>query len=143
MNYLNNFTLCFSLTFTTAFFYSLQLEAQIVHKATDSIPFNETGKSIQLSKLASDKHSSSFLIYVKDSVRAHFHEKHTEALLVLEGSAEMRLGKKLFEIQKGDFINIPKGTVHSVKVNSLIPLKVLSVQAPEFFGKDRQYPEED
>ena len=31
---------------------------------------------------------------------------------------------------------IKKGTPHAVKVTSIEPLKVLSVQAPEFFGKD-------
>ena len=39
--------------------------------------------------------------------------------------------------EKGDIIFIPMNTVHSLKVTSSIPVKVLSVQSPRFDGKDR------
>ena len=41
------------------------------------------------------------------------------------------------EIVAGDYIRVAKGTPHAVKVLSSTPLKIISVQAPEFFGKDR------
>ena len=43
---------------------------------------------------------------------------------------------------KGDFVFIPKNTPHSVNVISKVPLKVISVQAPFFDGKDRVLLEE-
>lgn len=49
----------------------------------------------------------------------------------------MLLGDKTFKVKKGDMIFIPINTVHSLKVTTSIPLKVLSVQSPRFDGKDR------
>ena len=54
----------------------------------------------------------------------------------------MFLDEKEFVVRKGDFVFIPKNTPHSVKVISNVPLKVLSVQAPFFDGKDRVLLEE-
>ena len=88
-------------------------------------------------KLASDKHTSCYVIWVKNNVKAHKHEVHTENIYILEGTGEMTLGDESFNIKQGDFVTIPPNTIHSLTVTSDIPVKVLSVQAPEFFGKDR------
>ena len=45
--------------------------------------------------------------------------------------------EKVFEIKKGDVVFIPKNTAHAVKSTGKQPLKVLSVQSPNFDGKDR------
>lgn len=84
---------------------------------------------------------SSFLIYIKKEVKTHKHLSHSEHVYVLEGSGEMMLGEKTFTITKGDLIFIPKNTFHAVKTISEIPLKVISIQAPFFDGKDRVFPE--
>lgn len=96
-------------------------------------------KNISVEKLHSDANSSTFIISVRDSVSAHYHKSHTENLFVLKGEARMRIGEKKFSIKKGDYFTIPEGTVHSVWVTSDIPLKVVSVQAPEFKGEDRYF----
>ena len=95
--------------------------------------------NVYLHKIDTDKNKSSFIIWVKKQVKAHKHEFHTETLLVLDGTAEMKVGDNSYTIKKGDYINIPENTVHSVIVTSKAPLKVLSVQAPEFLGKDRVF----
>jgi mannose-6-phosphate isomerase-like protein (cupin superfamily) len=59
--------------------------------------------------------------------------------VVLEGSGQMTLGTKGFGIKKGDVIFIPKNTVHSVISMGDQPLKVISIQAPKFDGKDRVF----
>ena len=110
-----------------------------LHLPIDQISFDEEKKNIKVQKLSSDQNSSSFAIQIEDSVAAHYHQSHTESVIILEGSAEMRLGEKIIMIKKGDYIVIPEGTVHSVKVLSDTPLKVISVQAPEFKGEDRHY----
>jgi mannose-6-phosphate isomerase-like protein (cupin superfamily) len=51
----------------------------------------------------------------------------------------MMLEEKKFEIKHGDVIFIPKNTFHSVKTTSKEPLKVISIQAPYFDGKDRVF----
>ena len=49
----------------------------------------------------------------------------------------MTLGSITKEIKAGDIIFIPANTFHEVKVTSEKPLKVISIQAPEFDGTDR------
>lgn len=85
----------------------------------------------------SDSSVTTFIIWVKTSVPLHKHAWHTEQVTVLEGAAEMMIGDKTISIAKGDIIFIPENTPHSVRVTSAVPLKVLSVQAPEFKGDDR------
>ena len=96
-------------------------------------------KNIEVRALYSDSLSSSFEISVKDSVSLHYHAAHTEHLFVLEGEARMQLDDHTFNIAKGEYYTIPKGSRHAVWVKSKIPLKVISVQCPQFFGKDRHF----
>lgn len=91
--------------------------------------------------LYSDPEASSFVIFVKKEVKEHKHVTHAEHIVVLEGEADMTLDAKSFKIKKGDMIFVPKNTWHAVKVTSKIPLKVLSIQAPNFDGKDRIFKE--
>ena len=94
-------------------------------------------ENIHVVKIATDSHATDFVIFVKQQVPLHKHLAHTETLYVLEGSGTFQLDNKHFEIKPGDYINVAEGTPHAVKVTSTIPLKVLSIQAPEFLGKDR------
>ena len=80
---------------------------------------------------------SSFLIEIKKEVKAHKHLEHAEHVYILEGRGEMKLGADSFKIKKGDLIFIPANTFHSVKTHSKKSLKVISIQAPYFDGKDR------
>ncbi len=94
-------------------------------------------KNVVVEQLHSDKRATSFLIWVKEGVEEHYHATHTEQVYVLSGKGIMTIEGKEFLIKKGDFIIIPKGVAHSVRVKGRKPLKALSVQAPEFTGKDR------
>lgn len=87
--------------------------------------------------LESDELSSSFVIWIKKSVPAHFHREHSEQVLVLAGEGIIQMSGQGYRIVPGDLINIPKGVAHSVSVTSQEPLKVLSIQSPRFDGKDR------
>ncbi|NUM50292.1 MAG: cupin domain-containing protein [Flavobacteriales bacterium] len=94
-------------------------------------------ENILIEKLFSDSLSSSFIIWIKKEVKPHKHLYHTENILVLEGSAEMNIEGITHILNEGSFLIIPPHHVHSVKTTSKIPLKVLSVQSPEFDGTDR------
>ncbi len=87
--------------------------------------------------LFNDSLCSSFCIVIKNEVKPHKHQYHSEHVYVIEGEGQMKLGNQEFKIKKNDFIFIPKNTDHSVKTTSKQPLKVISVQAPFFDGKDR------
>ena len=98
--------------------------------------------NVKVQKVYSDKHTSSFVIWIKKGVKAHKHLKHTEQVYILAGKGIMQLNGKTFTVKKGDWIPIPQGSVHAVKVTSRKPLQVLSVQTPEFLGKDRVWVKE-
>lgn len=95
------------------------------------------GPANSVAPLHSDSLCSSFLICVPLEVKAHYHARHTEHVVVLEGEAEMLLGDSVFTVRAGDAVAIPKGTVHAVSTRSKVPLKVVSVQSPHFDGSDR------
>lgn len=109
------------------------------HINTDTIRFNKTEETLLNRPLFGDSLCSSFCIIIRKEVKLHKHLHHSEHILVQEGEALMTLGDKQFRIKKGDVVFIPENTYHSVNVTSEIPLKVISIQAPFFDGKDRVY----
>ena len=114
------------------------LQAQNNHQFKSMQPDQEF-ENVLVKKIYSDKHTSTFVIWIKKEVKAHRHQTHTEQVRILEGKGEMILGDQKIRIKKGDWITIPEGTIHAVKVLSKKPLKVVSIQTPEFKGKDRVF----
>lgn len=107
------------------------------NQSLDTIKAPANYDGIYSRMVASDSLSSSFVIFIKKEVKKHKHVTHTENVFILEGEGEMLLGDKTFKVKKGDIIFIPMNTVHSLKVTSSTPVKVLSIQSPHFDGKDR------
>ena len=122
---------------------TLLLIQQIVSAQTVSIvdlrPDSTNYDNIHVKRISSDSLSSTFAIWIKLKVKMHKHINHTEHVYVLEGKGNFTIGDKSKSIKKGDFITIPRNTWHGVEVASEIPLKVISVQSPEFKGLDRIY----
>lgn len=116
-------------------------QASAVAKSLLAITPPAAYENVHVVPLSTDKHASEFLIFVKQGVKAHIHERHSETIYVISGEAEMRVGNSKRAIQAGTFVKVPEGMVHGVKVTSTEPLVVLSVQAPEFKGKDRVFVE--
>lgn len=120
----------------------LRLKGFIVYnQSLDTIKAPGQYENLYNRPLYSDAEASSFVIFIKKEVKEHRHATHAEHIVVLEGEAEMKVDGKGFTIKKGDVIFVPKNTWHSVKVTSKTPLKVLSLQAPNFDGKDRIFKE--
>ena len=90
--------------------------------------------NVYVKKVADDSLQSTFIIWVKHSVKPHYHANHTEVVEILSGKGKMTLDGKTFIVHKHDIIVIPKGSVHSVRNLHHRPLKVLSIQAPHFDG---------
>jgi mannose-6-phosphate isomerase-like protein (cupin superfamily) len=93
--------------------------------------------NIYSKKIAGDSLSTSFCILIKKEVPSHKHAFHSEHVMVLDGSGDMKLNGRSFTIKKGDLIFIPKGQTHSVRSTGKKPLKVISIQSPGFDGSDR------
>lgn len=104
---------------------------------------SDTSKNVFVQKLYSDSLSSSFYIEIKESVPLHFHEYHSETVYIISGKAQMTMNNDTLTVKEGDLIDIPFGTKHAVLSVIKGPLKVLSVQAPEFLGKDRVFIKEE
>lgn len=115
--------------------------AQDIKKLTDVKP-EEDFENIWVKKISDDDYQTSFVIWVKESVRLHKHAEHSENIYVLGGKGEMIIGDEKFVIKKGDYFNIPKNTPHALNVLSSSPVKVLSIQSPKFEGKDRIFLDE-
>jgi mannose-6-phosphate isomerase-like protein (cupin superfamily) len=114
----------------------IAFKAQTV-SSTDTAGSTSKTENIYNKALYNDSLCSSFCIVIKNEVKPHKHVYHSEHVTVLEGEGLMKLEGKSFTIRKGDVVFIPKNAVHSVKRTGAIPLKVISVQAPYFDGKDR------
>lgn len=100
-------------------------------------PDSSNYENIYAHKISSDSLSTSFAIWIKLKVKLHKHVEHTEHLYVLGGKGNFTIGNQVKQIKKGDLITIPKNTWHGVEVTSKKPMKVISVQSPEFKGIDR------
>ena len=114
--------------------YSVKSQA-VINLDTLNLPAQV--ENIYNKALFGDSLVSSFCIVIKNEVKPHKHEYHSEHVFVIDGEGQMILENKLFTIKKGDLIFIPKNSIHSVKTTSKQPLKVMSIQAPIFDGKDR------
>ncbi|MFL5752849.1 MAG: cupin domain-containing protein [Bacteroidia bacterium] len=129
------------IAFISSVFVFLFSSSSLAQQSLDTIRPPSSFENIYSRPLHSDSLVSSFVIFIKKEVKEHKHAAHSEQVLILEGNGEMTLGDKKFRVKRGDLITIPKNTFHSVKTTSKIPLKVLSVQAPFFDGKDRIFKE--
>ena len=122
----------FSFIFSVPFFVGAQSFSSL-----DSINCPIDFENIYVKKIQSDKNQSAFIIWINKEVKLHKHLTHSESIYILEGEGNMKIGDKTMRVIKGDYYFIPENTTHGVKVSSLKPMKVLSIQAPEFDGKDR------
>lgn len=125
------------ITLLIACFYGIQgIRAQNRYNTQDfTIP--DTVSNIYVRKLFTDSLSSSFFIAVKKEVKLHKHQSHTEQVIILDGEGMMTLGEEEFLVKKGDCFMIKRGLPHALKVSSKGAVKLISIQAPEFDGKDR------
>lgn len=104
---------------------------------TSSVIVKEEYENISVKPLFTDSLASSFMIFIKKEVKAHKHIQHSEHVYVLEGTGTLTLGMQQQQVKAGDLIFIPKNTIHSLKVTSTTPMKVISTQSPHFDGTDR------
>ena len=114
--------------------------AQEFISSTDRIqPVNEDYDNISITKLSTNSDATTFAIWIKKKVKIHKHINHTEHVYIKQGKGKFQLADSLYNVKTGDLIIVPKNTWHGVIVESRNPMKVISIQSPEFFGKDRVF----
>ena len=112
-------------------------KSQDIISSIDQILPDKEFENIHVKKISSDSSSSTFAIWIKQKVKLHKHVYHTENVLIDKGFGEFQINDSIYKVAEGDWIVIPKNTWHGVVVNSKSTMKVISVQSPEYFGKDR------
>ncbi len=127
-------------TILAIFLIVLELNLSAQQSVNDIKPDKEY-ENILVKKLNSDKNASVFVIWIKKGVKSHKHVTHTENLMIIAGEGVMTVSNKTFKVKAGDYFVVPPNTYHSLKVTSKTPMKVISVQSPEFIGKDRIFKE--
>ena len=115
----------------------LLFKSQDIVSSIDQILPDKEFENIHVKKISSDSSSSTFAIWIKQKVKLHKHVYHTENVLIDKGFGEFQINDSIYKVAAGDWIVIPKNTWHGVIVNSKSTMKVISVQSPEYFGKDR------
>jgi quercetin dioxygenase-like cupin family protein len=108
----------------------------------DTIHPKEEFENAHVQRMYTDSNASVFVIWAKQSVARHYHANHTEYVTILRGAGDFLMDTVWSKVGAGDQIIIPAGTPHEVKVTSTEPMKVISIQTPEFAGEDRIYLED-
>ena len=60
----------------------------------------------------------------------HIHHFEDESFYILEGTATFQVGGQTIHAKPGDFIHIPRGTVHSLKNEGKVPARALIITSP-------------
>jgi quercetin dioxygenase-like cupin family protein len=113
------------------------IKSQDIISSIDQILPEKDFENIHVKKIFNDSSSSTFAIWIKQKVKLHKHVYHTENVLIDKGFGEFQINDSIYKVAAGDWIVIPKNTWHGVIVNSKSTMKIISVQSPEYFGKDR------
>lgn len=60
----------------------------------------------------------------------HIHEREDETFYVLEGQCTIQIGQSMRIASAGDFVNIPKGTLHSFRNDGTAPARMILTFIP-------------
>ena len=60
----------------------------------------------------------------------HIHHFEDESFYILQGTVTVQAGGKTFQASPGDFIHIPRGTVHSFRNDGKVDAKALVMVSP-------------
>lgn len=60
----------------------------------------------------------------------HIHHHQEESFYLLEGTLTIQVAGRAYQASPGDFVHIPRGTVHSFRNNGLVDAKLLTTVSP-------------
>ena len=60
----------------------------------------------------------------------HIHHFEDESFYILEGTATVEAGGQTIHAKPGDFIHIPRGTVHTLRNEGAVPARALIIVSP-------------
>jgi len=99
---------------------TLQAMAKAAEPGAPAVRALAIGEGVMAGLLRSGKHDGGF----------HRQPDHEELLVMIEGEAEFRVGEETRQVRPGDFVFVPRGTIHGTVATKLEPLSFLSIIAP-------------
>ena len=88
-------------------------------------------------RIAYDEQAASFLLSIPTETKMHYHNDHSEQIMLIEGEGMVLMGYKTIKLKRNELIFITKGTPHKIINSGKRKLKVLSIQAPFYDGTDK------
>ena len=64
------------------------------------------------------------------------HQFRSEHWIIVEGVANVTIGKKVNVVKSGESVFVPKGELHRLHNPSEIPMVLIEVQIGTYFGED-------
>ena len=101
---------------------------------------SEKEKNIAFKNLNQNKQSSSHLVRIKGKEVPHYHDYHSSTVTVISGKSILHFEDLDIPLEKGDIVNIPKGTYHwaeNIDENATV---VFVTFFPAYKGKDKRLP---
>ena len=72
-----------------------------------------------------------------DGSKLHTQPDHDEIVIVVDGEAEFRVGKEVYRVGPGDFVFIPRNTLHGRVRTITDSMSALSIYSP-FFDRTKE-----
>lgn len=92
------------------------------------------GDRVRFLATGADSHGSLFIFEGMTAPGAgtppHIHHSEDECFYILEGTATFQADGQTIYAKPGDFIHIPRGTVHLVKNEGKVPLRTIILTSP-------------
>lgn len=76
------------------------------------------------------------MVYPGHSLSLQYHFHRAEHWIVVEGTARVTCGEKVFLLQENESTYISAGTVHRLENPGCVPLRLIEVQSGSYLGED-------
>lgn len=86
------------------------------------------------------RNASYHMICLNTAEKPHVHDQHDMVVTMLSGSAKLHLNLKTYDLNPGDVVEVPRGTLHWVEnTGGKLPAEAFAVFTPPYQGKDIRF----
>lgn len=105
----------------------------------DLVAKSDPQAAVEVQSLGKTETISLQCVVLRGAVGLHYHEKHTETVMIASGAGIMTLGDQTVEAKAGDVFLVPPGTLHAFEPVGEGPVSAITTFSPPFDGKDRVF----
>ncbi len=98
---------------------------------------HDPARPATVAEIARTRQTSSNFWQMTGGMADHLHQRHEEIIIVLEGHAQVRVGKTRTLAGPGDVLVVPPGTPHAARVEGAETFRGISVFTPPYDPADR------